>query len=153
MPAGLKLNVDKYKFGRFFELLLKDELLNLSDGGKVEIGATQETGEDGNPVVKMVIRDNGPGLAPDSVRSVFDPFFMRYDNPQEFGVNLMACFFIVYHHGGKIDVQSQPGQGTTFTVSLPLNPAERSLVQNDRDYLPQMLSNEPLWEKLLTGTA
>ena len=153
VPAGLKLNVDKYKFGRFFELLLKDELLNLSDGGKVEIGATQETGEDGNPVVKMVIRDNGPGLAPDSVRSVFDPFFMRYDNPQEFGVNLMACFFIVYHHGGKIDVQSQPGQGTTFTVSLPLNPAERSLVQNDRDYLPQMLSNEALWEKLLAGTA
>ena len=101
----------------------------------------------------MVIRDNGPGLAPDPVRSVFDPFFMRYDNPQEFGVNLMACFFIVYHHGGKIDVQSQPGQGTTFTVSLPLNPAERSLVQNDRDYLPQMLSNEALWEKLLAGTA
>lgn len=152
VPPGMKLNVDKSKLARFFELMLKDEVLNLPDGGKVEISASQETGDDGNPVVKLLIKDNGPGLAPDSVRAVFDPFFIRYDNPQEFGVNLMACFFIVYHHGGKIDVQSQPGQGTTFTVTLPLNPAEKSLVQNDRDFLPEMLSNEALWEKLLAGT-
>jgi two-component system probable response regulator PhcQ len=153
VPAGLRLNVDKYKFGRFFELLLKDEVLNLQDGGKVEINASAETGDDGNPVIRMIIADNGPGLAPDSVRSVFDPFFIRFDNPQEFGVNLMACFFIVYHHGGKIDVQSQPGSGTTFIVTLPVNPAEKSLVQNDREFLPEMLSNEALWEKLLAGTA
>jgi two-component system probable response regulator PhcQ len=153
VPAGIKLHVDRYKFGRFFELLLKDEVLNLPDGGKVEINAAQEPGDDGNPVVKMVIRDNGPGLAAESVRSVFDPFFIRFDNPQEFGINLMACFFIVYHHGGKIEVQSQPGTGATFHVTLPLNPAEKSLVQNDREFLPQMLSNEALWEKLLAGTA
>lgn len=153
VPAGLKLHVDKYKFGRFFELLLKDEVLNLPDGGKVQITAAPGTGEDGNPVIKMTIKDNGPGIAPDSVRSVFDPFFIRFDNPQEFGVNLMACFFIVYHHGGKIDVQSQPGEGATFVVTLPLNPSEKSLVQNDREFLPQMLSNEALWEKLLAGTA
>ena len=152
VPAGLRLHVDKYKFGRFFELLLKDEVLNLPDGGKVQIRATQDAGEDGNPVIKLTIQDNGPGIASDSVRSVFDPFFIRFDNPQEFGVNLMACFFIVYHHGGKIDVQSAPGAGTTFSVTLPLNPAEKSLVQNDREFLPQMLSNEALWEKLLAGT-
>jgi two-component system, probable response regulator PhcQ len=153
VPAGFKLRVDKSKFSRFFELLLKDEAVNLPDGGKVEISAEQATDETGNPVVKLTIKDNGPGLAADSVRSVFDPFFMRSDNPQEFGVNLMACFFIVYHHGGKIDVQSQPGQGATFLVTLPVNPAEKSLVQNDREFLPQMLSNEALWEKLLAGTA
>jgi len=52
-----------------------------------------------------------------------------------------------------MDVQSEPGTGTTFTALLPVNPAERSLVQNDRDFLPHMLSNEMLWEKLLAGTA
>jgi two-component system, probable response regulator PhcQ len=153
IPDGLKLRVDKSKFSRFFELLLKDEAVNLPDGGKVEISAEQANDEAGNPVVKLTIKDNGPGLAADSVRSVFDPFFMRSDNPQEFGVNLMACFFIVYHHGGKIDVQSQPGEGATFLVTLPVNPSEKSLVQNDREFLPQMLSNEALWEKLLAGTA
>jgi two-component system, probable response regulator PhcQ len=153
IATGIKLRVDKSKFSRFFELLLKDEAVNLPDGGKVEISAQQANDEAGNPVVKLTIKDNGPGLAADSVRSVFDPFFMRSDNPQEFGVNLMACFFIVYHHGGKIDVQSQPGEGATFLVTLPVNPAEKSLVQNDREFLPQMLSNEALWEKLLAGTA
>jgi two-component system, probable response regulator PhcQ len=154
VPAGLpKMHIDRSKLTRFFELLLKDEAANLPDGGKVEITAAEDTSEDGTPVMKMTIRDTGPGLASESVRSVFDPFFTRSDDPQEFGVNLMACFFIIYHHGGKIDVHSQPGQGTTFVVTMPLNPAERSLVQNDRDFLPEMLSNEALWEKLLAGTA
>jgi two-component system probable response regulator PhcQ len=154
IPAGLpKMNIDRSKLTRFFELLLKDEAVNLPDGGKVEISAGTEQAEDGSTVMKLTIRDTGPGLASESVRSVFDPFFSRSDNPQEFGVNLMACFFIIYHHGGKIDLHSQPGEGTTFVVTMPLNPAERSLVQNDRDFLPQMLSNEALWEKLLAGTA
>ncbi|HVK59296.1 MAG TPA: hybrid sensor histidine kinase/response regulator [Candidatus Kapabacteria bacterium] len=151
VPSGVKMQVDGYKFSRFFELLLKDEALNLPEGGKVEINGVQE-GDDGNRVVKLVIKDNGPGLAPDALRSVFDPFFIRFDNPQEFGINLMACFFIIYHHGGKIEVESERGAGTTFHITLPVNPAEKSLVQNDREFLPQMLSNEALWEKLLAGT-
>jgi two-component system probable response regulator PhcQ len=153
VPADFpKMHVDGPKFLRFFELLLRDEVLNLQNGGKVRISASPDTGA-AQPSARLTIEDNGPGLAADSVRSVFDPFFVRYDNPQEFGLNLMACFFIVYHHGGKIDVQSTPNSGTTFTVTVPLNPAEGSLVQSDRDFLPQMLSNEALWEKLLAGTA
>ena len=153
IPAGLpKMHIDRSKLTRFFELLLKDEAVNLSDGGKVEISAATDRAEDGSTIMKLTIRDTGPGLASESIRSVFDPFFSRSDNPQEFGVNLMACFFIIYHHGGKIDVHSNPGEGTTFVVTMPLNPGERSLVQNDRDFLPQMLSNEALWEKLLAGT-
>ena len=152
-PEISSMRADRRKMARFFELILKDEVLNLQDGGLVEFTAAEETTAEGVSVLSLKIRDNGPGLAAESVRSVFDPFFLRYDNPQEFGLNLMACFFIVYHHGGKIDVQSQEGVGTTFTVLLPLNPAERSLVQNDREFLPQMLSNESLWEKLLAGTA
>lgn len=153
IPSDLpKCRVDGPKFARFWDLLLRDEVLTLPDGGKVTISAATEESATG-PGLKLTVQDNGPGLAADSIRSVFDPFFIRYDNPQEFGLNLMACFFIVYHHGGKIDVQSKPGSGTSFVVNLPLNPAEGSLVQSDRDFLPQMLSNEALWEKLLAGTA
>ena len=65
----------------------------------------------------------------------------------------MACFFLVYHHGGKIEVQSLPTGGSKFIALLPVNPEERSLVQNDREFLPQLLANEALWEKLLAGTA
>lgn len=152
IPPGLKMQADRQKLMRFFELLLKDEFLNLPDAGKVALSATEETNSDGT-VIRLVVQDNGPGLAADSVRSVFDPFLVRYDNPEEFGVNLMACFFLIYHHGGKIEVESQPGAGTKFTALLPVNPGERSLVQNDREFLPHLLANETLWEKLLAGTA
>jgi two-component system probable response regulator PhcQ len=144
---------DRQKLYRFFELFLKDEVLNLPDGSRITFEGTSEKTPDGHTVIHLKMRDNGPGLAAESMRSVFDPFFVRCDNPQEFGLNLMACFFVVYHHGGKIDVQSKPGEGTTFDVVLPVNPDERSLIQNDREFLPQMLSNEALWEKLLAGVS
>lgn len=153
IPPNLPpLTADQHKMTRFFELLLKDELLNLPDGARLSFTAAEEKTSEGHPLIHLTIRDDGPGLAAESLRSVFDPFFLRYDNPQEFGLNLMACFFIIYHHGGKIDVQSRPGEGTVFDIALPVNAAERSLIQSDRDYLPQMLSNEALWEKLLAGT-
>jgi two-component system, probable response regulator PhcQ len=152
IPASLpKIRADRYKITRFFELLLKDEILNLPDQGRISLSASQESTDQG-AVVKIIVQDNGPGLASDSLRSVFDPFLVRYDDPQEFGINLMACFFLIYHHGGKIEVESQPGAGTKFTVTLPVNAAERSLVQSDRDFLPHLLANEALWEKLLAGT-
>jgi two-component system probable response regulator PhcQ len=153
IPPNLpKMRADRYKLMRFFELLLKDELLNLPNMGQVTLTASEESSA-GGTTIRLVIEDNGPGMAADSVRSVFDPFLVRYDNPEEFGINLMACFFLIYHHGGKIEVESEPGAGTKFTALLPVNPGERSLVQNDREFLPQLLANEALWEKLLAGTA
>lgn len=153
IPAGLsKLRADRYKLTRFLELLLKDEVLNLQDQGKITLSATEGQTDNG-PVINLVVQDNGPGMTSESVRSVFDPFLARYDNPEEFGINLMACFFLIYHHGGKIAVESQPNAGTKFTIVLPVNSAEKSLVQNDREFLPHLLANEALWEKLLAGTA
>jgi len=153
IPQNLpKMRADRYKLSRFFELILKDEVLNLQNMGRVSLSATEGKNEHG-AVINLVVQDNGPGLAADSVRSVFDPFLARYDNPEEFGINLMACFFLVYHHGGRIQVESQPGAGTKFAVTLPINAAEGSLVQNDREFLPHLLANEALWEKLLAGTA
>jgi two-component system probable response regulator PhcQ len=150
-PTLGRIRGDRYKITRFLELLLKDEVLNLQDQGRIILSAREEMTEQGNSI-KLVVEDNGPGLAADSVRSVFDPFLVRYENPEEFGINLMACFFLIYHHGGKIEVESQSGKGTKFTIMLPANPGERSLVQNDRDFLHHLLANEALWEKLLAGT-
>jgi K+-sensing histidine kinase KdpD len=73
------------------------------------------------------------------------------DDPKEFGVNLMACYFLVYHHGGKIAVKSQPGRGTVFTISIPLKPKEITGGANDKEFLSRVLMNDALWEKLLAG--
>jgi hypothetical protein len=72
--------------------------------------------------------------------------------PSEYGINLMACFFIVHHHGGTIDAKSLPGRGTTFTIRFPLHP-ERAPVEapGDNDYLQKALLNDELWKKLTAG--
>ena len=96
------------------------------------------------------ISDNGPGLPQEALRVVFDPFVVRSDTPSEYGIHLMACFFIVYHHGGKIDAKSLPGHGTTFTIYLPLNP-ERAAPPSEQEFLQKVLLNEELWEKLISS--
>ena len=147
LPA---LQADKPKFSRLFELLLKDELASLPAGSRVTL--TAELKKDApKPEILVRISDNGPGLPQEALRVVFDPFVVRSDTPSEYGIHLMACFFIVYHHGGKIDAKSQPGRGTTFTICLPLNPEHAAPLPSEQDFLQKVLLNEELWEKLISS--
>lgn len=147
LPA---LKVDQPKFRRLFELLLKEELATLPAECRVSFSASLE-GENAKPEIAVQITDNGPGLPADALRVVFDPFVVRDSVPSEYGINLMACFFIVHHHGGKIDAKSEPGRGTTFTLRLPLQPAPAVTPASETDFLQKALLNEELWQKLIAG--
>ena len=132
IPASLPvLNVDRPKFCRLFELLLKDEIASLPPGSRVTLSATLLNGASGRRSRKSrcEVSDNGPGLPKEALRLVFDPFVVRSDSPMEYGIHLMACYFIVHHHGGRIDARSEQGQGTTFTLRLPVNPEPSSAAQ------------------------
>ena len=78
--------------------------------------------------VWIAISDNGSGIAPENVAKLFDPFFTTKPVGKGTGLGLSVSYGIVDKHGGHIDVQSQLGQGTTFTVWLPIqrnaNPAQ-----------------------------
>ena len=74
------LNVDKPKFYRLFELLLKDELASLPAGSRIIL--TAELNQQGpKPEIVMRLSDNGPGLPQEALRLVFDPFVVRGDTP------------------------------------------------------------------------
>lgn len=147
------LSVDKPKFYRLFELLFKDELASLPPGARVTISA--ELLNDHLPdkqQIQVRVSDNGPGLPKEALRLVFDPFVVRTDSPMEYGIHLMACYFIVHHHGGRIDAHSEPGQGTTFTLRLPLSPSHvPPIPQSDTDFLQKALLNDKLWENLISS--
>lgn len=152
IPESLpQLNVDKPKFYRLFELLLKDELASLPAGARVKIAATLLNGPTRDQL-QIVVSDNGPGLPKEALRLVFDPFVVRSDSPMEYGIHLMACYFIVHHHGGRIDARSEPNQGTTFTIRLPLNPGQvPAASQSDTEFLQKVLLSDTLWEKLISS--
>jgi two-component system probable response regulator PhcQ len=148
IPEGLPIvAAERGQLGRLFELLIKDEIMSLPAGSHVFLNAThhRETQE-----VEIEIRDDGPGLPDEAFLSVFDPFFFRNNNSQEFGINLMACYFIVYHHGGKIAVQNQPGQGVTFKLTFPLQAKNVSPAQEEEAFISKVLMNERFWERLIS---
>ncbi len=145
------IKVDKPKFHRLFELLLKDELASLPAGSQVVLSARAVNGADKRSI-QIQVSDNGPGLPQEALRLVFDPFVVRSDSPMEYGIHLMACFFIVHHHGGKIEARSDNGQGTTFTIRLPLDPnLAQPSAQSDSEFLRKVLLNDSIWEKLISA--
>jgi two-component system, probable response regulator PhcQ len=151
IPDSLPLlHVDKPKFDRLFELLLKDEVVSLPAGGEIVLSGSPILGAKENEAdVEIQLRDNGPGLPKEALRLIFDPFVVRSDSPMEYGINLMACYFIVHHHGGRIEASGGEGNGTTFTIRLLKNPNLPSPAEENQQFLQKVLLNEALWEKLL----
>jgi signal transduction histidine kinase len=141
--------VDGPKFNRLFELLLKDELAMLPAGSRIRLGA-EETTAAGRPSVAIRLTDNGPALPKDALRVVLDPF--TGGAASEYGINLMACFFIAHHHGGTIEAESLPGGGNTFMIRLPLQPEPTGNSSGDTQFLKKAMLNEQLWDKLITPT-
>ena len=151
-PSLPVLNVDRPKFCRLFELLLKDEIASLPPGSRVTLSATLLNGARADKQeIQVELSDNGPGLPKEALRLLFDPFMVRSDSPMEYGIHLMACYFIVHHHGGRIDVASQEGRGTTFTLRLPVNPNLAPAPQDESEFLQKVLLSETLWEKLISS--
>ena len=147
LPA---LRVDRPKFGRLFELLLKEEVATLPAGSRITLAA-ELSPNSAKPEIIVRINDNGPGLPQEALSVIFDPFVVNDTVPSEYGIHLMACFFIVHHHGGTIEAHSQPGQGNTFILHLPLKPEPVTLSLDDTVFLQKALLNEGLWDKLLAG--
>lgn len=81
-------------------------------GGDVTVKTAFRSG-----YVEMVFADNGPGIPPETVGKVFDPFYSTRDEGT--GLGLTIVHRIVDEHNGHIEVESEPGEGTRFTVSLP----------------------------------
>lgn len=152
IPDSLpEMNVDKAKFYRLFDLLLKDELASLPPGSRVTFSAQAFNNSNQEQIVQIQMHDDGPGLPQEALRLIFDPFVVRSDSPAEYGIHLMACFFIVHHHGGKIEARSEPKQGTTFTLRIPANPNNVPPTHNEQDFLKKIVLNDTLWEKLISS--
>ena len=127
-----------------------EELASLPAGSRVTFTARQLDGGD-KPELLVELSDNGPGIPEEALRVLFDPFVVRSDTPSEYGIHLMACYFIVFHHGGQIAAESDPGRGTTFTLRLPLHPEPAAKPADDQDFLRKVLLNESVWQKLISS--
>ena len=72
----------------------------------------------------IAIRDTGVGIAEDKLPHIFEPFYTTKQEGHGVGLGLSTVYGIIDHHNGRIDVRSRPGQGTTFTITLPAASAD-----------------------------
>ncbi|HET8577479.1 MAG TPA: ATP-binding protein [Methylomirabilota bacterium] len=87
----------------------------LGGGGEIAVETRVVPGHPGG--ARLVVRDTGPGIPPDLLPKIFDPFFTTKSDGT--GLGLSISYGIVRDHQGTVDVQSRPGQGTTFILTFP----------------------------------
>ena len=88
-------------------------------GGEITVRTLAEAGG-----IVMSVADTGPGIPEAVLPRVFDPFFTTKPVGKGTGLGLSICYGIVEKLGGRLEVRSTPGQGTTFLMHLPASPAE-----------------------------
>ena len=96
--------------------LLLNALQAISGAGSIRAAVERR-----DPHAVLTVADSGRGIAPENLASIFRPFFTT--KGQGTGLGLSLARRIVEDHGGRIEVESQPGEGTKFTVRLPLHRA------------------------------
>ena len=87
----------------------------MPEGGTLTLRASRSGAR-----VLVQVSDTGVGIAPENMTRIFDPFFTTKDVGRGTGLGLAVCYGILSDHGGKLDVRSSQGAGTTFTITLPV---------------------------------
>jgi signal transduction histidine kinase/CheY-like chemotaxis protein len=115
---GLPLvEMDVPRIKQVFLNIINNAVYVMPKGGTLTIRSAAIT--DG---VKVSFTDSGPGIAPEHRDRIFDPFFTTKPEVSGTGLGLSVSLGIVQSHGGRIDVETEVGTGSTFIVSLPLTP-------------------------------
>ncbi len=123
---------DKKRLHRCFSNLVANGIQAMAQGGDLRVetctvpagviselrGDAAVHGAPDGPAVRVVISDTGQGIPPERLPRIFDPFYTTKE--KGLGLGMAITHRIIEDHKGTIDVQSQVGLGTTFTVHLPV---------------------------------
>jgi two-component system NtrC family sensor kinase len=109
------VDVDKIQVQQTIVNIMINGAQAMPDGGRI----TVRTVTDGASV-SILIADNGTGIRKDDMAKIFQPFFTTKDAGEGTGLGLPLCKKLIEANGGRIEVESAPGSGTTFTLNFPV---------------------------------
>ncbi len=100
--------------------LILNAVQAMPDGGKLNLRASAD-----DIFLKIEVQDTGCGISRDNIHKLFTPFFTTKVKGKGVGLGLAVAHGIIERHKGRIEVQSKEGEGTTFTIFLPISHEER----------------------------
>jgi signal transduction histidine kinase len=113
----IKIDIDKMK--RVFANFIKNAVEAMPEGGKLTISSRASSNN-----VEFMLIDSGVGMAKEVSEKIWTPFFTT--KAKGMGLGLAICRRIIEAHQGKISVESIVGEGTTFTITIPIEPKPRT---------------------------
>ncbi|MFH1138877.1 MAG: ATP-binding protein [Pseudomonadota bacterium] len=112
-----KLTVDKSGLQQVLVNLFLNSIQAMGDGGELQVAIRPSPNIN---EARLDVRDNGPGIPKENLDRVFDPFFTTKKTGQGVGLGLSVSYNIVKMNGGRLEVESAPGQGACFSIYLPV---------------------------------
>ena len=138
-PQATIVNIDPVQFDQVVLNLAVNARDAMSAGGSLQV-TLKHAPREGDPGVAgwaaLEVTDNGSGMDAQTQQRIFEPFFSTKAHGRGTGLGLATCFGIVTEAGGSISVASAPGEGTTFTVALPLCNASASAAAAEPQHAP-----------------
>ena len=111
---------DPNQLQELFLGLITNALEAMERGGTLRVTAAARQSEEGRPGIRVILGDTGPGIPPERLAQVFEPFFTTRASAGGTGLGLAIARRIAREHGGSICLESEPGQGTRAIVELPV---------------------------------
>jgi two-component system, NtrC family, sensor kinase len=130
-PDLPRLVADAEKVKQVFMNLLMNAKQAIANSGRIVVETSRRQAQN---CIRVAISDDGCGIAPELIHKIFDPFFTTKPVGEGTGLGLSVSYGIIQDHGGRIEVVSEPGKGSTFSVFLPLE--EVPSAETSRDVKP-----------------
>lgn len=137
------LVVNKERFQQLWHLILTQALIDLKEGDSLSIEASQSSVPGKPDQIIFRVRDDADWPDRERTSNVFDPFFVRSGQPNEFGVNMMACFVIVHLHGGTIEAHPIEPVGLELEIQIPIEPP--SHIESEAEFFKVLSDHEERW--------
>jgi signal transduction histidine kinase len=125
-------DVNRLEIGQVLSNLVLNAVQAMPNGGRSIVGLSVER-ERGIDVAVLSVSDTGTGIRAEDVPRVFDPFFTTKDVGEGTGLGLSVTYGIVSDHGGRVNVETEWGHGSCFTVVLPLDAPRSSRPRRTRE--------------------
>ncbi len=145
-PHGLSyVDIDAGQISQVLNNLVINAIHAMPDGGKLQVSAKNVflgKGENDcvcsieeGPYVRLMIQDSGMGIEKRNLKKIFDPFFTT--KTEGSGLGLAASYSILKRHGGCITVESEPGEGASFYIYLPVSSEKKlQIIRGNRKIVP-----------------